>query len=247
MLFFARLLCFLLLITTSLTAARAQTGEPLDDGFEEIPLDTNDAAVRRLRQERRPSRAFRSLSQRSIEPGAAAADRRFLVALDFEQLPSGMVDRVAGRQRSARLRQTNEETLMARTHYLKYGFVTSYEEFNATLECHWKFDGRLARQKQSSDAKNEEERLERLHRERLLGLKPPVVPRSERRFRERNPFGAAVREHGLIIQTRQFKVGGRPCVLTAICNPKRPDDARKCIDVAVDALVKSATLVRAGE
>jgi hypothetical protein len=230
----------------SVLAQEARTGisviEP--DTREAIALDETPevAAVR----SGRARHAYRAISERSRSRDASEAERRFLVAIDVEQLSETSARRAfGGAARSATSRALVRD-LERNTNYDgaaldAQSFETIYPGLNATLQCHWAYDEATSAQFAAEDARAREAALEaEVEAERSRGRsgaapaapEPPADPAEQ------------AGEEDAIIKTRNFTSAGRPCLLTVVCEL---DTDPRCDDGLLDQLAAAAVLVRTGD
>jgi hypothetical protein len=212
------------------------------EGYATIPIDEQDRDVRLLRSRQTTSRTFERVTRRSFARAANRDEQRFLVGIDFSRLPSRVISRARRARTSAgTLAQDNAETLETKTEYSNHSFTTTYDQFDASLTCYWKYNIRKSKMIAALTAKAAEERLERRARAKRLGRTLPEEP-ANRSLRALNTVPQAT-EHGLILKSREFKKAGRPCIIEIVCTPVQ---RANCQDGVIDALVKGATVVRAG-
>lgn len=239
---------FLLNAESGQKPALAQTAGPnevpvaLKPRFVTIPLDETAKDVKALRAKVPTSSKFEGFSRRSFSPSADAGDKRFLAAIDL-----GKVNFDALRT-SGRLREGFDAAFTANVQTTTYGdsedaptwFKTTYDSLNATLQCHWAYDANKSALLAAQAAKMTEQQLELAARRKRLGL-PDENLLSPDQLTQPPPKDP---EHNHYEKEKQFKVAGRPCLLTVECET---EDDKLCEDAFLDSLVANVVTLRTGD
>lgn len=208
--------------------------------YVQIPLDESARDVRALRRGDMPAKAHESISRRSLSADAPSSDKRFLAAIDLAKISPDKV-RSAARKKSY-LRAAAAPSILSRTTYSEHGFETLYPELNSTLDCHWAYDAATSSMLAAEQAKFDEAELERNHRIKVLGLPEEAAPNGAK-DRKKSFASETDPEMTDLVEERQLKAGGRPCLLRTVCEEGDPI----CDRDFVDALAKSVTTIRLGE
>ena len=241
--------CGLLFLFAGDVAAQQQPNSAPQYKF--IPLDEDSSDLRTLRSGS-GSNAYRQITNRSLELNAPSRDRRFLAGIDVSDLERTLN---IGETRSlSSFQRTFENTIEERTDYEEINgeasaFETVYPELNATLTCHWIYDANLSQRIADLEAKAEEAQLDRAHRSGTQAEENKSVTPEEDGQGDTDQPGASDDSNydahlGLAIVERQFKIAGRPCLLTAIC--ERRNDVR-CQSEFVDQLADNVRMIRTPE
>ncbi|MDX2259039.1 MAG: hypothetical protein NW205_09000 [Hyphomicrobiaceae bacterium] len=226
-----------------------RTGIPLIEPGAREPIALDETPEVEAVRSGRARHAYRSISERSRSRDASEAERRFLVAIDVEQLSEAAAQRAFGRARNATsrslVRDLEKNTSYDGAALDAQSFETIYPGLNATLQCHWAYDEAVSAQFAAQDARAREAALEaEIEAERARG-RPGAAPAAPESPAEPPPDPAEhANEEDAIIKTRNFTSAGRPCLLTVVC--ELTTDPR-CDDSLLDQLVAAAVLVRTGD
>ena len=218
--------------------------------FVRIPLEATPDVLSVRRGQVQHS--YSALSLRSIEKTTTPNQRRFLGGIDLKKVRNIDSLELFGETLNDLQSQfiSNIETW---TVYDDEGgaateFNTSYPKLGASLHCYWVYDRQLWEKVQIAEAKSRELELESAAR----GEAPSKETDSETQRAREDAFRrlSALFPSGdpespeLYITERQFKVGGRPCLLSIAC-VSRTDG--RCSDHVADQLVSATVLIRTGD
>jgi len=211
-----------------------------------IPLDKSAPDVKAIRERGFAARPFAEVTSRSLSASARPEDKNFLAGIDLSKVDLGNVSRSVDLPRN--LAADVAPDILASTTYgtgedAPTFFETTYEALNATLTCHWAYDANISALFAAEKLKSEEEELERAFRRNQLGLPEDEELRSAQGIKPGAPEPPDP-ERDFVVKERQFKVAGRPCLLTVVC--KNEADPR-CDDHFIDSLARNVVTIRTGE